>query len=325
MRAVAKLVFVACLSYAGTAAAQNAERGVAQSLFEEGVRLMRAKNYAEACPKLAESHRLDPAGGTVFNLASCLEQDGKLASAFVAYDEALSRAKKDGNKKRADVAEKRMAEIRPRISRVTITVAKSDDAKPDVRFDGTPIAEQAWGLAFYADVGTHTITAEAPGHKPFRADVRLDANDQHFVNVPILLVDPSAAAPPPPVVPPPTDAHPPPKEAPPPPPAPERGPLPWILVGTGAALIGAGAITGVLAFSKHSDSNRECPDGACTSAGVSDEHQANTFAWVSDITIPLGVIAAAAGTWLLIRKPAPTTAGAHVAPTTSGVIVYGAF
>jgi len=80
------LLFAACLTHADAAFAQNS--GAAQSLFEEGVRLMKEKKYAEACPKLAESHKLEPGGGTDFNLAICPEGEGKPATAYVADDES---------------------------------------------------------------------------------------------------------------------------------------------------------------------------------------------------------------------------------------------
>jgi hypothetical protein len=303
--------------------------GVAQSLFEEGVRLMREKKYAEACPKLAESHRLEPGGGTILNLAICLEEDGKLASAYVAYDEALARAKKDNNTKRVQTVEGRMAALKPKLSRVTITVAKPNegDPKPDVRFDGTALGEQAWGVPFYADVGTHAITAEAPGYKSFRSELRVEAAGKPYeMNVPALEKDPNAAVAstsptPAPATPDksqpaanPTKAEVTTADV-----TPSRGALPWILVGTSAVLLGTGAVTGVLAFSKHSDSDAECPDGKCTAKGADAESQANTFAWIANITIPLGVIAGAAGAYLFIKSPA------KVAPTASGLVVYGAF
>lgn len=323
-RAIGAALAIACILQVGVAHAQGSERGVAQSLFEEGVRLMREKKYAEACPKLAESHKLDPAGGTILNLAICLEQDGKLASAYVAYDEALAHAQKDNNKQRAQTAEGRMAALRPKLSRVTITVAKPAEGapKPEVHFDATTLSEPSWGVPFYADVGTHAITAEAPGYKPFRGELRVEtAGKPYEMSVPALEKDPNVATAPQTSTPA-ADREP---QAPARAdtatvePAASRGALPWVLVGTGAVLLGTGALTGILAFSKHSDSDAECPDGKCTAKGVDAESQANTFAWIANITIPLGVIAGAAGAYLFLKSPA------KVAPTASGLVVYGAF
>lgn len=326
------MVVAACLSHAALGAAQG-NSGAAQSLFEEGVRLMKDKKYAEACPKLAESHKLEPGGGTVFNLAICLEEEGKLASAYVAYDEALARAKKDNNAKRVQIVEQRMAALKPRLSRVTITVAKTEgDAKLDVRFDGTPLGEQAWGVPFYADVGPHTVTAEAPGYKPFKTELRVEAGGSPYAtNVPPLEKGPNAAV-----------ASTPPPSTEPAKPAPhdgpdaggtqvstnDRGALPWILVGTGVALVGAGTVTGILAFSKHADSDAECPNDRCTAKGVDAENQANTFAWISNITLPLGIIAGGLGAYLFIKKPSSTMtarASAHITPSPTGFVLYGAF
>lgn len=328
-RIVGPLVVVACLC-GGAREATAQSSGVAQSLFEEGVRLMREKKYAEACPKLAESHKLEPGGGTIFNLALCLEQEGKLASAYVAFDEALGRAKKDNNKQRAHVAEERMAALKPKLSKVTVSVAKpAADEKLEVRLDGTALGEQAWGIPFYADVGPHTITAEASGYKPWKSELRVEAaGKQYDVSVPALEKDPNVAVAAQPAPLPTEPAKPSEKDKdkivvdPPQ----GRGALPWILVGTGVALIGTGAVTGVLAFSKHSDSDAECPDGRCTAKGVDDENTANTFAWISNITLPLGIIAGGVGAYLFIKKPSTSTsAHARITPTPSGVLLYGAF
>ena len=48
-------------------------KAASQTLFDEGRQLMARGQYEEACPKLAESQRLDPGIGTQYNFADCLE------------------------------------------------------------------------------------------------------------------------------------------------------------------------------------------------------------------------------------------------------------
>ena len=55
--------------------------------------------YAEACPLLEESYQLDPAGGTLLNLALCHEATNRTKTAYDEYRLVLEKARAD---KRAD-------------------------------------------------------------------------------------------------------------------------------------------------------------------------------------------------------------------------------
>ena len=97
--------------YEGSARADAslADKAAAQSLFDEGRKLMSAGKYADACPKLAESQKLDPGVGTQFHLADCYEKLGQTASAWAGFLEAASAAKSMGQADREKVARERAA------------------------------------------------------------------------------------------------------------------------------------------------------------------------------------------------------------------------
>ena len=86
----------------GPPAAQGAP--VAQALFEAARRLMEEGKFSEACPKLAESHRLDPAAGSLLNLAVCHEKEGKTATAWVEYNDLLGMTGSDDATERRQIA-----------------------------------------------------------------------------------------------------------------------------------------------------------------------------------------------------------------------------
>ncbi|HEX5098164.1 MAG TPA: hypothetical protein VFV94_01635, partial [Polyangiaceae bacterium] len=76
--------------------AQDA-RAAAVLAYDQAEALMAAGKVAEACPRYAESQKLDPQLGTLLHLADCLEKKGQTASAWAAFRDASEIAEQRGD------------------------------------------------------------------------------------------------------------------------------------------------------------------------------------------------------------------------------------
>ena len=171
MRRLASLVAAvgAAMTMASPAGAQSDDVARAEELFREAKRLIDQRRYDEACPKLAESQRLDPAGGTALTLALCHQAAGRLATATRAFETALEFAGRDGRADRAKVARAAVAKLTPLLSRLVVRVDAQSAALSDLRVerDGDVVERGAFDVAVPVDGGEHTIVASAPGHRRY--------------------------------------------------------------------------------------------------------------------------------------------------------------
>jgi hypothetical protein len=312
---------------AGAADATDADRARASELFGEGRTLMAAKRYTEACPMLEESQRLDPGGGTVLNVALCHELQGRTATAWSDFREALAVARRDGRSDRALAAEEHIRALEPRLSRLTIDVPP-DARVPglSVRRDGAEVAVRDWNVGSPADPGEHVVEAEAPGCSPWRTTIAVeDTGVSRSVRVPLLEPLPPVPAPPTatvaePAPPPPLTALAltAPREASPPaqPAAPNA--RPWqrpIAVGLGGAgLIGIaiGAVYGLQAASQWNRARPYCSGGMCsTTEAYSSWQDSRSSASTATVAFVVGGVAAAGGAVLWLTAPSsPVRVGA---------------
>ena len=197
--AVAALALVALIGIASPvfAEASASDVALAETLFQEGQKLLKEQRYAEACPKFEESQRLDPGGGTLFQLATCHEFIGRTASAWAEFSEVALLAKQRNRPDIERAARERIRSLEPRLSWLVVVVPK--DARVDglsVKRDGTVIGPATFGTAMPADPGKHTIIAEAQGHRAWSTTVEIgEASDRKTVTVPELETLPSSPAP----------------------------------------------------------------------------------------------------------------------------------
>ena len=158
------LAVVAACSWSVPARAEAGNAALAESLFREGKRLSGERKFAEACPKFAESYKLDPGLGTLLNLAICHESEGKPATAWAEFSEASSRAKREGDNDRAQLANEHVRALEPKLAHVSIALA-AGAAVPGlvIKFDNRELAPAALGLPIAVDPGKHVLEASAPG------------------------------------------------------------------------------------------------------------------------------------------------------------------
>jgi hypothetical protein len=184
----------------GPESAPGDKARLAEALFDEAKQAMDKGDYASACSKFEESRRLDPAGGTQLALGVCYERAGQLASAWYAYREAFAAAQRDARADREAIAEERLSELEPRLSRVTVVVLPEVANLPTLRVElgALELRRPSWGLAVPFDAGAYVLRVSAQGHLPWTREVVLGgAADHQEVVIPMLM----AAAPDPSPVP----------------------------------------------------------------------------------------------------------------------------
>lgn len=308
--------------------ADTRDPAAAEALFEAGRQAATRGDWANACPKFAESERLDPAPGTLLNLADCEEHLGHLAAAWDAWHEAIASLGPGDD--RTAQARKRAAALDARIPRLTVRLAPGAPAGATVHRDAVELGAASLGVALPVDPGAHVVRVDAPGHEPSSTPVTLAEGESRAVDVSAG----AASAPEPPAPQPAPTAPPPPPpatEAPPPPAAhPALRTTGFVLGIAGLASLAAGATTGALAFAQKSTVQNHCPDPrGCDQTGLDAAHSGHTYATVSDVTFIAGGVLLAAGAALVLlnpARPAPTT-GWLVAPTPGGASVglHGSF
>ncbi|HEY4014383.1 MAG TPA: hypothetical protein VGM06_13665 [Polyangiaceae bacterium] len=317
---------------------RSGDAAMAETLFNEGKARMAAGDYAGACPKLAESNRLDPGSGTLTALAVCHESLGKTASAWTEFIQVVSDARQAGRTDREQFAQQHVDALAPKLSKLTIVVDPSMAGVPglEVKRDGTVIGEAGWGTAAPVDPGSHTIEVAAIGKKTWSTTIDVGAEaDVQTVNVPPLEDGAPGGA---------TDtgaagatsigaegngAD---KET---PAAPEHsatgagnGQRTAGLVVGGAGVVAAavGTFFGLQALSKRHDATSACPPPATTCSdmsAVNSNNDAKSAAVVADVAFGGALVGVALGAILYFTaptEPAPSPAASgklHILPVAS--------
>jgi hypothetical protein len=284
----AVLIATATLLASPPARAQVDNGAIAEELFNDAKKLLDQGKPDLACPKFAESLRLSPTLGTRLNLAHCYEVQGRTATAWSQYKEVVRTGA--GDTKRATIAVERIAALEPHLSRVLLSGSAESGLK--IKLDNDALDTAVLGTAFPIDPGDHTVELTVAGKKTRVTKVHIDAGKTETVEIAPL----ESATTSEPVTP--TQPVEPPHET----SEVSKGKLigGWVAISGGAIALGVGIAFGVVTLGLASDVRNECPNGPCpTQDGLDKNSAAHTDALLADILIPVGVVAAGIGTWLV--------------------------
>ncbi|NUP12787.1 MAG: hypothetical protein HOW73_42660 [Polyangiaceae bacterium] len=153
----------------------DSDKERARILFDEGRQLMTDGKTAAACDKFAESQKVRPGIGTLYNLADCNEKLGKTATAFNLFHEVADRTKAALQTDREEKARERIAAIEPKLMKIRLSVPSKGKVKA-ITLDGEVVSAEDYNKAIPADPGEHTVIAVTvkDDGEPFEEIVDLD-------------------------------------------------------------------------------------------------------------------------------------------------------
>jgi hypothetical protein len=331
MRSRTSLAVVFALSFVASAAHAD-DKSDAARLFKEGQELMKAQRYADACPKLEDSQKLDPQIGTVLNLGFCREKLGSTWLSWLAYRDAELRADAAGKRERVEFARQHLAELEKSLPRLVLDCGS--DKIDDLAVEGRVVPGANNGQPFTAESGKRTFKFTKGGKKPASIEVLVTKQSSPQRIACPELVDEPVATPPTPIEGGGSgDGHGGGDTAPPPPPSqPSRVPMYVSFAVGGAGLVFGGVFTALM-LSKKSEADLHCPLQKCDAVGTPLIKEAKDDGWIATGGYAVGLVGLAAGAYFLFTTPsAPADTAAPKAALVpmlgggaSGAAVVGRF
>ncbi len=251
----------------------------AEAAFERGRVLFEAGKLDEACAAFAESVRIELQYGALFNLATCEEKRGHLASALAAFRRI---ANEDANEQRVARSREYIDSLEKRVPRMRLSI-KGGTSTTAVTLDGAPVdAKDPIPL----DPGSHRIVVTAPTGAPILRTAEVKTEGEETV---IAIELPSSASTQPDLM-----RQP---ERPLADPPSHRGAK--IVVGSGTAAVVAGFVFGGLALSRWNDAqDLAMTDPSGANAKLDD---VRTVGNASTVLVSAGALAVGIGIYLWSR------------------------
>ena len=234
----------------------------AEVLFREGRTLVVLGDYAQACPKFAESLRLDYAPGTLLNLADCEEHTGRIATAWAHFHDLSTDLPLTDE--RQPMAVQRAQELETRLPHLTVRSSAGLPLGVRVMRDDIELGRASLDLALPVDPGLHTVVVSEGGRERSRVTIEVREGQSR-----VLAVDDEARS---------TGS-----------PSRTAG---WITGGLAVTAFATGAYFGISALSDSGAANAHCTSGVCANAASAREYDdARSQARIADVALGIGLVA----------------------------------
>lgn len=262
-----------------------------EELFNNAVELSEQRKYAEACPLLAESQKLDPRASTIFALADCERLAGKIASAveyFKAYLKEYEAMKIDVRRKhdqRAHTSRAYIKSLEPQLPTLKMSFPGGIPGEFVLTIDGKVIHRISLDKDVPVDPGEHLVIVQVPGRTDSEQRISIANKEKKAID---LVVGPEAVS---------IDDGDQSKGTSP------RKKIGFVVLGTGAAGLIFGGVMGVLAVGKKNIVDEHCTGLNCDADGFAAVNQGRTFGNSSTVGFAAGGVLAAVGAVLIITAP----------------------
>ncbi len=183
-------VMMVAFTVALSASSQDRDPVAAEALFRAGTNAALSGNYASACPRFAESFRLDPAVGTLISLSQCEARIGKLANAWEHYQRALGMLPPDDA--RVTRVRGRIGALEQMLPKLVVKLAPGAPGDTRVQRNGVELGASTLGLALPVNPDEEqTLVTIAHGHKPSKQFVVLKQGEVREVILTVGELDPT--------------------------------------------------------------------------------------------------------------------------------------
>lgn len=312
LRRASALVLTLALVSSSVFAAETVDdstRNAARNLAEQGREAFDRGDFERSRDLFHRAYALVQAPTLALFEARSLAKLGRLVESQEAYLRAvrtpLTADSPEAFRKAVHDAEREETELEPRVPKVTILVvgpgARAANLK--VTVDREAVQPALIGVEMPINPGKHVLQADAQGATSAPVDFSLQEAEKKSVELRVELATSAPVK---------TEPEPGPRVFVPDQAEPVR---PWqrttafVAGGIGIAGLATGMITGLMASSKHSKAEQQCPEHRCVE-GSTGEDALNSFRslrTVSTVGYVVGAVGVAAGVTLYFTAPAPAS------------------